>query len=241
MLGELKVAADKVNPTKYLVEWEGAAFGLTCLTQPATEGAFGAAVVTSPKKDETQNIIDTHQAHIVISPLVPVDAVGPSIVQAMQLMRLAYALRASENPLGFFWDGSEVLLGNDDFNKAFNSLGEAVKRQAAKDPSAGSYLPISFWVGQPFFTENNPESPSLLSLGLRRFLGYEIQLPNLGDLGLMSETLERVVAYLFFQGGVVKDGDRLNSGNKEYAAEFKEQEKNLPNRMLLVPRGRDQS
>lgn len=111
----------------------------------------------------------------------------------------------------------------------------------AKDPSAGSYLPISFWVGQRFFTENNQESPSLLSLGLRRFLGYEIQLPNLGDLGLMSQTLESVVAYLFFQGGVIKSGDALKLGGDEYSVEFIEQDDMLPKRISLKSLIRGQS
>lgn len=147
-----------------------------------------------------------HQAHLIISPLTPVnnirEAVGPNLEQ----MRLTYFIATLIEPVGVYWADSKRISDMDGFTKALGSYLSI--RKGSSEPISG-LLPLKYWLSV------DEIEPLVYRINGMKIVGEKDIVLTFTEKSIVEKdgVLSSLIAYVFDNGVSLKEGNSIELGD----------------------------
>lgn len=146
-----------------------------------------------------------HQAHLIISPLTPVnnirEAVGPNLEQ----MRLTYFIATLIEPVGVYWADSERIADMEGFTKALGSYLSI--RKGSSEPISG-LLPLKYWLSV------DEIEPLVYQINGMKVVGEENIILRFNEKSIVDKDgiISSLIFYIFDNGITLQKGNSVELG-----------------------------
>jgi len=210
--------------TSAMVSWGGAVYAVMSLDQPIPADTFETALRISYQLDGGEQLVEAHQAHLIVSPISGAKTTDQAIGNAIGVMRLSAALTGQAKVLGYYWSSAQVLTDPAGYAEALDRAQAALAAHQAGQPDAWSGVPLNLWLGMHLIPDQQAQGYGVTSEGLRSFTGFEIAIaPYRVEAAEVARHLFNITGYLLGSGARFNDGDTLGiSASEQFRA------RNLP-------------
>lgn len=204
---KVKLHAIKKDGAQLQLLFDDVKITVVSMPEPMALRDFAKAF-SNPGGEAYEPMIARHRAKLVVTCREPGNEFGQTVMSATIVHLLAMKLASLGEPLGGYWVASERLCDWAEFCE----YGAAVMPAFENDPN--TIFPSRYWVSVQL-TQDAGKFGGETS-GLRPFFGYELDLtPIPWPMADVAERLVGTVAYLFWHGSVLKDGETLGSSETE--------------------------
>ena len=231
----VSVVGDLNGESGMVVTWNDISYAVMAIDQPIPKDTFDVALKTSQGLKDGKGLVDSHQAHLIISPLNGTNNQLKAIFTALGVMTLADVLAEKASPLGFYWSNSEVLADKQQFANYTGKAGEAIAGFNQKMPNALYGLPATYWAGLRMISPDRKTQFGAITKGLDAITGFEIQIePYPSTPAEVAKHLFSMVSYILANGPIFKEGNTIGiEQDKNFRMNFAPAKPGLPARWVM--------
>ncbi len=213
----VSVRALKRYQNTYLMHLDKVPFIIINVPHPVARNTFDAVLKFGFGLDNGQQIVSRQRAHIVVSPFVKSKNMRQSIPSAIGVAQVSAIISRLQTPLGHYWSHSDTLFSHTQFENSEKSIRNAIELQKVNRQDAGASLPFMMWVGMRLTGNMDGGKVGARTVGLTAFTGYELEIsPMLSKPEVLGHKVYGAIEFLFKNGPVLKSGEALWLGNREY-------------------------
>ncbi|ABC27520.1 conserved hypothetical protein [Hahella chejuensis KCTC 2396] len=193
-----------------MITWGGLIFTIMSIDKPIPADEFDVALRTSFRLKNGENLIKSHKAHLIISPMNAMNDQLQAIYLALRVMTIADLLAQQSEPLAFYWNKSQVLADCEQFSQAVREAGDAMQKFNSNIPNALYELPTTYLAGLRILSSDNKSRFGAITKGLDVLTGFEIQIdPFDGKPSEVARHLYGMVGYILANGPVFSEGNTI--------------------------------
>lgn len=184
----------------------GREYSISVVNGPAPVDIFEAALSSSKDKPRAASIVRAQQSHILVTPVSPAADLTQAFCSAGDMMVIGFYIGLLSETTGYIWVKSQAMLQADDFKRAYSGV-----LTATSDKVDEQSLPLMFWLNFSIFTSSDKRKYAAQTIGLKCFLGVELQIDYLeGTASNAVTVLYDVLSYIFTTGTVLRDGEDVH-------------------------------
>lgn len=198
------------NSDSFMLQWGRKTFVLMCIDQPIPADNFNVALRTSFGLKNGEQIVKTHKAHLILSPLNTNQNQLEAIFSAIGLMAIAHQLSRLAPVLAYYWASADILFDETQFAPAMVGADKAMDMHIKGEPNPWYQLPTTYWVGIRMLSPDQKTVFGAVTHGLAAITGFEIVIePFKTTPGTVAQHLFGMASYALNRGPLLKDNDTI--------------------------------